>query len=162
MSLSVSESIIIGLLQGIPLVILVGIYYSVRSYRRKRYQKEYIRKIISTHIKRILDAKDTPDSNPKSERIYKANEIRKSHYDYMYEQVNAFLSHKATEFCYEEEKELRDAFYSINLLMSSYMVSNFYTFPSLETYEEKLIRKLKKIKWLRLQETNKSFSFGQK
>ena len=80
----------------------------------------------------------------------------------MYEQVDAFLSHKATELCYEEERELRDAFYSINLLMSSYMVSNFYTFPSLETYEEKLIRKLKKIKWLKLQETNKSFSFGLK
>lgn len=42
MNLSVSESIIIGLLQGIPLVILVGIYYSVRSYSRRRYQKEYI------------------------------------------------------------------------------------------------------------------------
>lgn len=160
MELSTSELIKIGLLQGFPLVLLIGVYHLVRGQYKKRKQKKYISKIISTHVERILNAEDVPYPDPKSKRVFKADEVRKSHYDYMYKQIDNLLSHKAVELDYEDEKEIRDAFYYINLFEERNKFSGVYEiFPNLEVYEEKFIKKLKRIEWLKLEEVNALFSF---
>ncbi|MYC39853.1 MAG: hypothetical protein F4X55_02385 [Candidatus Dadabacteria bacterium] len=160
MGLSTSELIKIGLLQGLPLVVLVGAYHLIRSWWRKQNQKKHLRKIISTHVKKIREAKDTPDPDPKSKVIYKASEVRKSHYDVMYKQIDDLLSHKAVLIDYEDEELIRRAFYYINRLNEKNKFFGYYeVLLDLEVYEERLIKHLKKIKWLQLEKPEHPLPF---
>ena len=163
MGLSTSELIKIGLLQGIPLVVLVGAYHFIRSWWRKQNQKEYLRKIISNHVKKIRDAKDIPNPDPESDRVlYTAGDVRKSHYALMYKQIIDLLSHKAILINYEDEKLIRDAFYYINIAYRAHIFeSRLDPLPPPEVYEEKFIEKLEKVKWLELKKPEHPFPFMQ-
>ena len=149
-----------GLAQGVPLVVIVGAYHFIRSSWRKENQKKYIREIISNHVEKIRDAKDKPQPGPKSEKIFKASEIRKSHYAFMYKQIIDLLSHKAVLINYEDEETIRGAFYYINTAYRAHIFeSGLDPLPPLEIYEERFIERLKEVQWLELEKPEHPLPF---
>ena len=153
MALSTSELIKIGLLQGVPLVIFVGLYYVVRSYWEKRQQKKYIREVISHYLEKIQNAEDFCGLEDPGKVLITADQLRKIHCDHMYKDLDFFLSYKTTQFSYEDEKEIREAFRFIQFL------EKYNRLPHAEIYETSLINELKEIKWLELEKPEHPLPF---
>lgn len=144
MALSTSELIKIGLLQGFPLVMFVGLYHVVRSYWKKYQQKKHIREIVSSYLEKIQNAEDFCDSEDPEKVLITADQLRKIYCNSMYKDLDFFLNYKTTELSYEDEKEIRDAFYFVQFM------EEHNGLPSLEIYKTSLIKTLKEIKWLEL------------
>lgn len=157
------ELTIEGIVQGVSLALVLWVAHSIWECRKKHKQKKYIREIISKHVKEIRDAKNipSPDPDPESNRVlYTAGTIRKSHYALMYKQIEGLLSHKSILINYEDEKLIRDAFYFLNVKYKAHIFeSSLGPIPPLEDYEERFIKKLKKIEWLELEKPENPLPF---
>ena len=146
MEFSTLEIIRTGLLQGIPLALLVAVADIIRRYSTRRSQKKYIRTIISAYVEQIRDAKEVPHPDPRSKTkiMATADQVRKVVYDSMYKEVDKFLSHKTTQLDYDDEKKIRDAFGVINFMDENQRIA------SLQIYEKTLFKGLMEVKWLKL------------
>ncbi len=152
MEFKLLEWSVTGLIQGIPLALLVAAAHKVALHRRKEDQKEALREIISESVRLIMTVGDNDPFG--SEKLW--SRARKRVYDEMYKKVHFLLDHKMTELDYEDEVRIREAFASFKDNLALFEIDSF---PSLEIYYHGLIKKLRRVEWLGIEEPDKPLPF---
>ena len=147
------ELIITGLLQGLPLALLVGIYHLLSERHRKQGQRNYLRNIINDNIQNILTAEEIkpPFQGPP----IPGDHIRRTIYDNMHRRVDSFLSHSraSDKISYEEEVKIRNPFNTIDFFIKERergLGEGHITLVTVEMCQKVLVKELKEVEWLEL------------
>ena len=132
--LSWKQPVVEGLLEGVAIALVFGAYSCLRSCCKRKKQKEWLSKVVRYYLSLILVTDKL--------RHFDLS-LKRASYRKMHEEIFAFLNHKANDFTYKDERDMRNAFRNIDITLERNEI------PSMEDYRS-LEKNLKEIKWLNL------------
>ena len=151
LSKETTDLIKIGLIQGLPLALLLGTYHILLVYCRKQQQRRYVRNIVHGSLEKLLTLEDK-EYPPLG--MIKGDHIRRTIYDDMQRQIDSFFRHKTTDqISYEEESKIRNPFNVINWATGESKKKakkGEDIMLTVEICRNVLVKELKEIDWLKL------------
>lgn len=136
------EHLITGITIGITVSAINGIFLYVVKRSRVEQQRKLIREILRQHLDAILNAEPYQDEY----QTYTEDQMRVNYYDSLWREINAYLSHKASEIHYGDELYIKRAFFNLNNLRAQQ--------PDLPLgahfFRKYLVPNLKELEWLNI------------
>lgn len=146
MSIEVSSGVFEEMLVGVLLAAVLGAYRLISFYYARNKQRKYINKVVRRCVDDIVGWEKNSSHPLKSS-------FQKTILDRMRKDLLNYLTSARIEISLEEIVEIKKIFDFFDFLDEQNKV------PSFEAYEKRLIEPLKKIKWIKLDQTlEKPFS----
>lgn len=137
-----TENIVPGIIEGLILALILGLYRWVSFCKDRRRDRKYITTTINRNMEEMR--KEGHFKNSELGEKVPIEQIQKALFDSMRRDVYGYLDLVGTTISPEEKINIRKPFKIFDFFDSHKAI------PPLRIYENSLIEPLKKIKWLKL------------